>query len=211
MKKFIKKCLLFLMWIFSRVYPYKLSIFLRLIRDVLYTMWVANFIDEFGDKNNIGYPCYLYGIPKRISIGNNVSIGKQTVIEAICNYRGQELSSYIKIGNHCSIGEYNHITAVNNIIIGDGFLTGRRVLLSNNNHGNFTRDDLLVRPTEREITSKGDLIIEDNVWIGEGASILGHVRIGKGAIIAANSVVTKDVPPYAMVAGIPARVIKVCL
>ena len=58
------------------------------------------------------------------------------------------------------------------------------------------------------MTSKGPVIIGDNVWIGDKATILGGVTIGESVIIAANSVVTKDVPPYSVVAGIPAKVIK---
>ena len=196
------------MKIVAWLYPYSFSLRLRGIRNSLYTMWVSNFVYEFGCYNVIKYPCWFYGDRKRISIGDYVVIGKQTVIEPICRYYEQLLPSKIMIGDHCSIGEYNHITAVNNIIIGNGLLTGRRVLISNNNHGEFTMKDLKIRPDERKITSKGDLVIEDNVWIGEGASILGHVRIGEGAVIAANSVVTKDVPPYTMVAGVPARIIK---
>lgn len=59
-----------------------------------------------------------------------------------------------------------------------------------------------------EAISKGDIIIDDDVWIGYGSVILSGVHIGQGAIIAAGSVVTKDVPAYAIVAGIPAKVIK---
>ena len=58
------------------------------------------------------------------------------------------------------------------------------------------------------IYRKCPVVIEDNVWIGEKASIMPGVHIGKGAIIAANSVVTHDVPAYAVVAGTPAKVIK---
>lgn len=58
------------------------------------------------------------------------------------------------------------------------------------------------------MVSKGPVIIEDNVWIGDKATILANVTIGKGAVVAANSVVTKDVPAYSVVAGIPAKVIK---
>lgn len=56
--------------------------------------------------------------------------------------------------------------------------------------------------------SKGDIIIGDDVWIGYGALIMSGVNIGQGAVIAARSVVTKDVPPYAIVGGVPANVIK---
>ena len=58
------------------------------------------------------------------------------------------------------------------------------------------------------IYRKCPVVIEDNVWIGEKASIMPGVHIGKGAIIAANSVVTHDVPAYAVVAGVPAKIVK---
>ena len=61
----------------------------------------------------------------------------------------------------------------------------------------------------RPMYSKGPVVIEDNVWIGEMVCILPNVRIGKGSIIGANAVVTKDVPANALVGGNPARVIKI--
>ncbi len=60
----------------------------------------------------------------------------------------------------------------------------------------------------REGLSKGDIVVDDDVWIGSRAIILSGVHIGQGAVIGAGAVVTKDVPPYAIVGGIPARVIK---
>ena len=59
-----------------------------------------------------------------------------------------------------------------------------------------------------EGVAKGDIIVEDDVWIGLGATILSGVRIGQGAVIAAGAVVSKDVPPYAIVAGTPAKPLK---
>lgn len=59
-----------------------------------------------------------------------------------------------------------------------------------------------------EAITKGDIIIDDDVWIGQRATILSGVHIGQGAIIAAGAVVTKDVPPYAMSGGVPAKIIK---
>jgi len=61
---------------------------------------------------------------------------------------------------------------------------------------------------ELEALSKGDIIVEDDVWIGYRSIILSGVRIGQGAVVAAGSVVTKDIPPYAIVGGVPAKVIK---
>lgn len=61
---------------------------------------------------------------------------------------------------------------------------------------------------QAEAFSKGDIIVNDDVWIGYGATIMSGVHIGQGAVIAAGAVVAKDVPPYAVVGGVPAKVIK---
>ena len=78
---------------------------------------------------------------------------------------------------------------------------------SDNFHGNAKRDDLDSGVDKRVITSKGAVVIGDNVWIGRNACIMPNVTIGKGVIIGANSVVTHDIPPYSIVAGVPARII----
>ena len=64
------------------------------------------------------------------------------------------------------------------------------------------------RPLEREVYSKGPVIIEKNVWIGDKVTILPGVTVGQGAVIAANSVVSKDVPAFSVVGGIPAKLLK---
>lgn len=63
-------------------------------------------------------------------------------------------------------------------------------------------------PTGDKLPYKGDTVIEDDVWIGYEATVMPGVKIGSGAIIASKSVVTKDVPPYAVVGGNPAQVIR---
>lgn len=122
------------------------------------------------------------------------------------NYRsGNEINPKTRkliIGDCCNFGEYNHLTAFKSIKIGNGVLTGRWVTISDNSHGETSLEHLKIPPAKRLIYSKGEIIIEDNVWIGDKATILVGVKIGE------NSVVTKDIPPYSVVVGNPVRIIK---
>lgn len=86
------------------------------------------------------------------------------------------------------------------ITIGDRTLIGHQVVLATLNHG--------LLPERRNEFSPAPIVIGSDVWIGSHATILPGVTIGDGAIVAAGAVVTKDVPPRTVVAGVPARVIK---
>lgn len=66
----------------------------------------------------------------------------------------------------------------------------------------------MLKQVDAESFSKGDILVDDDVWIGYGATIMSGVHIGQGAVVAAGAVVTRDVPPYAVVGGVPAKVIK---
>lgn len=144
---------------------------------------------------------------KKILIGDKSHIGKGVILSAWEDYKGKVFDPKINIGKNVSLGEYNHVTAIDRIAIGNGVLTGRWVTITDNSHGNLI-DDIYERPSERDLFSKGPVMIGDNVWIGDKATILPNVCIGEGAIIGANSVVTKDVPPYCIVAGNPAKIIR---
>ncbi|SMG16793.1 acyltransferase [Fibrobacter sp. UWB13] len=114
----------------------------------------------------------------------------------------------LMIGAYCDFGAFNHITCTNKMTIGNNVLTGKWVTISDNNHGDSSMEMLKMHPLKRPIISKGPVVIEDDVWIGDKATILSGVHIGKGAIIAANAVVTKNVPAYSVAAGNPAKIIK---
>lgn len=167
----------------------------------LYTLVVKHFFADFGKSSYI-FPksMSLKGLD-RVSIGKHVSIGEQVQLTT------WEQGS-IRIDDGCTIRANCHITAVNQITIGKNLLTGTNVLITDNNHGLFVREQLDMHPTERPIVSRGPITIGDNVWIGNNACVMQGVTVGNGAVIAANSVVTHDVPAYTMVAGIPAKMIK---
>jgi acetyltransferase-like isoleucine patch superfamily enzyme len=102
------------------------------------------------------------------------------------------------------IGEFNVIRGQGGITIGDRVYTSPLVQITAVNH---VFDDPGRPFVEQGITAQG-IVIEDDVWIGAGAIITDGVRIGRGAVVAAGAVVTSDVPPHTVVAGVPARVIR---
>lgn len=172
-------------------------------------MWICNFIGKVGKHSLICYPCFLQGSgQKRIMIGNYTVIYGHCILGCWERYGEQMFSPTLTIGNHCNIGEYNHITACNKIVIGDGLLTGRYVYIGDNAHGSLSQEESLIPPVQRLLKSKGEVMIGNNVWIGDKVTVLGGVTIGDNVIIGANSVVTHDVPANSMVAGVPAKVVK---
>lgn len=162
---------------------------------------------HFGKDSLLGLHTVYRG-EKYISIGARCFIGSYSMLTAWDEYNGQAFSPRITIGDNCYIGSQTHITAINRIEIGNNVLTGTKVLITDNSHGKFSKEELTIAPTQRPLYSKGAVIIEDNVWIGEKATICPNVHIGTGAVIAANSVVTHDVPAFCMVAGAPAKIVK---
>lgn len=123
--------------------------------------------------------------------------------------RKHNYDTRILIGEHVFLNYRTCIWATEKIIIGNYVTVGPDVFISDNSHGrNDTLDELNMPPRERDHVSKGSIIIEDNVWIGAKACILGGVTIGKGSVIGAGSIVTKDIPPYSIAVGNPARVLK---
>ena len=180
----------------------------RAVKIFLYTGYYARQFKNIG-KGTIIKPSFRFicGL-QYISIGSNSVIGKEVELTAWDNYKGQKFKPEIIIGDGTSIQSYGHVTAINSICIGNGVRIGPNVLITDNAHGASVAELLDIAPNLRPLSSKGPVIIEDNVWIGTKASIMPGVRIGKGAIIAANSVVTHDIPPFCVAAGIPAKVIK---
>jgi acetyltransferase-like isoleucine patch superfamily enzyme len=146
--------------------------------------------------------------PQCISLAEGATIGEKSVISAWPNYGSSASDAGIDIGRNTSIGAYCHLTAVTQISIGNGVLTGMYVTISDNAHGASALDQLDTPPIDRPLVQKGPVEIGDNVWIGSKVTILSGVHIGKGAIIAANAVVVHDVPEGTVVAGIPATQIK---
>lgn len=176
----------------------------------LYTAVCRHRFAHWGKGSHIAWkPMKLAG-HKYITVGNKTFIAAGVQLTAWDSYNDGRYSPAITIGNGCVIREFAHISAVNSITIGDNLLTGTNVLITDNSHGQSTREHMSLPVKERPLYSKGPVTIGNNVWLGNNVCIMPGVTIGDGVIVGANSVVTHDVPAYSVVAGLPARIIKDC-
>lgn len=191
----------------GRLFPAKLDYAIYLLHRGVVTARNKSRFAYFGSHSLLAAGIRLLS-PQYIAIGDNSSVMRHCVLEA-CAEEGK--IPCLKIGNGVSLGEYTHVTCANYIEIGNGVLTGRFVLICDNGHGRSSINEVGIPPLARKIHSNGRVYIGDNVWIGDKATILANVTIGKGAIIAANAVVTNNVPAYAVVAGCPAKIIKMII
>ena len=141
-----------------------------------------------------------------MKIGESFSSLPGLRIECIDTYDDQHFSPKLIIGDGVSFNYYCHVGCINKIVIGNHVMVGSYVLITDHSHGELERTSVPV--AKRKLLSKGPVIIEDNVWIGEHACIMPGVTIGEGSIIGANAVVTHDVPPFSVAVGVPARVVK---
>lgn len=152
----------------------------------------------------------------RLSIGENsiiqgkcefsnsgkIQIGSNTTICRWSCFR--EYGGYIKIGNGCSINSFCHISGNGGITIGNNVRIATQCVLISANHIFANRDIPICQ--QGEIAEP--IVIEDDCWLGAGVKVLSGVRIGKGSVIGAGAVVTKDIAPYSVAVGVPARIIK---
>ena len=146
--------------------------------------------------------------PKYMKIGNDCYFGSDCRLEAWDRYLNDHFTPELVLGDDVRINSTCHIGCINKVVIGAQTLLGSHVVIIDHAHGRNTFDELNLHPSERNLFSKGEIIIGERCWLCENAVILPGVHIGDGAIIAANAVVTKDVPERCVVAGNPAKVVK---
>jgi acetyltransferase-like isoleucine patch superfamily enzyme len=132
----------------------------------------------------------------RVDFGRFVWIGDKTKIR--CHEGRVEIGEKTVIGQECTISAYQHVRIGQQCVIAD------RAMFIDFDHGVVEVE----RPIRQQGIYKRDVVVGSNVWIGYGACVLRGVSVGDNSIVGTNSVVTKDVPANAVVAGIPARIIR---
>jgi acetyltransferase-like isoleucine patch superfamily enzyme len=158
---------------------------------------------EMGPKCFIDDYVTIYAYPGaqgRVYLEENVHIYRWSIVELGEGEGCLEVGPNTYIQSGCILNAF-----VGNIIIGANCMIAARCALTPYQH-DFTDTDCPM--CEQPLTSRGDIVIEDDVWLGLNVCVMDGVTIGTGAIVGAGAVVTEDIPPYAIAGGVPARVIR---
>ncbi|QCK15917.1 CatB-related O-acetyltransferase [Mangrovivirga cuniculi] len=189
---------------------------MRLIAKIKYRI-INKLFFEFKRFNHInlekGYSIDQNAIIRKSEIKGKVNIAEGCKIIGGVKITGK---SPVNIGRYTSLNGPNMdiLASVNSVNIGSFCSIARNVSIQEFNHhfdrltSYYINTNILGGKVEDDIYSKGDIIIGNDVWIGTQSVILSGAKIGNGAIIAANSVVNGEIPPYAIAVGSPAKVIK---
>ena len=171
------------------------------ILTLIHTFWNRGRFGHWGVRSRLGSPSKLVH-PRLITVGNNVHLGAYSWLNASDDRK--DGMPTLQIGDGTYIGRFSQINAWREVVIGRNVLIGDRVFISDADH--------CFRDTSLPIIHQGDAFVgpvylEDGCWIGIGAVILPGVIIGKNSVVAANAVVTQNVPEFSIVAGAPAKII----
>ena len=166
-----------------------------------YTIVVGNQFASCGRRSRIGRGARIVGA-QFVHIGSGVTIGGQAWMNAKDD-RGDGAPT-LRIGDGTYIGRFVQINAWRNVVIGNNVLIADRVFISDADH-NYADTNTPIRLQGDSF--RGAVILREGCWIGIGAVILPGVTIGRNSVVAANAVVTTDVPDRVVVGGVPAKVI----
>lgn len=181
-----------------------LQLWCRWKRAQLYTKLLKSDFGSIGKGSWIAYPLLSFN-PKGIYLGKNVGIFQDCWLDCIKEYAGKKYEPRLEIGDGTSIGSNAHFIACSQIKIGKDVVIAQRVYITDNLHGySDIHSGIMAQP----LVNPGPVIIEDEVWLGEGVCVLPNVTIGKHSVIGSNAVVTGNIPPYSVAVGVPAKVIR---
>jgi serine acetyltransferase len=165
----------------------------------------ADKFGTFGARSYFSYPPGALFGQQSIHVGEDTLIGAGTSLNV--GYSPQETdlpARGLVIGNDCVIGAMATITAHASIVIGDGVWFGRDVFISDASHGYQDPDT----PIGLQLGAKQPVSIGSGSWLGHGAIILPGATIGRNVVVGAGSVVRGVIPDHAVIAGVPARVVR---
>jgi len=169
-----------------------------LIGHKLRVFYLKRRLKQVGDRPQIGVGVQFIG-PRNIVIGDDFSCWSNCTIAA-CD------DGILEIGNSVKLNRQVYLNACvgGRIVLGNDVLVGPNVVLRASDHIIENSDKLI----SQQGSAGGEIIIEDDVWLASNVVVVSGVRVGKGSVAAAGAVVTRDVQPYTVVGGVPAKFLK---
>lgn len=150
-------------------------------------------------------PPYTIVSADRIFIGRDTTIGPNALLSVVSKHVGHTYTPTLRIGDGCSIGQNFVVGCIDEITIGDRVLISSNAFIGDTIHG---YGDITRAVIDQPLEKRGPVHIHDGAFIGINAVVLPGVTVGKNAVVGAGSVVTRDVPPFTVVAGNPARILR---
>lgn len=184
--------------------------FFRRALSRLYTAWVSRTYPFASKGCHLSFHCTCQLSRRRapvISLGSSIILHRRVWLNIAGAFQGRTEPA-ILIGDNCSLGNDTIISARNSIRLERAVLIAQSVLIMDHGH---CYEDISLPIIAQNITEGGRIVIGEGCWIGHGAAIIcnqGILEVGRHCVIGANAVVTRSVPPYSIVAGNPARVVK---
>ncbi len=198
----IKGCISVLIFVLASLAVCKTSYGKTILLFVRGFCWKTK-LKKVGKRLKVGEKVQFFH-PDKVTIGDKCDIAQNAVFAPLASCNGQKYASTIKIGNGVHIGAFDRIASMQDVTIEDDVLFAAFVHITDHSH---EYRDVSLPVTIQGVFSKGPVRICRGAWLAFGCHILSGVTVGENSVVAANSVVTKDVPPYTVVAGNPARII----
>jgi acetyltransferase-like isoleucine patch superfamily enzyme len=174
----------------------------RRLRDGVFSRLARGGFRSFGSKSHLSLPVTLHR-PDLIAVGAGVYFGPGCWLQALP--RDDDRRALVEVGDRCSFAGYDVLSAAHRIVVEPAVLFARNVYVSDHVHA-FADPS---RPIQDQGLAKvAEVVIEEGAWLGQNVVVCPGVRIGRGAVVGAGSVVNQDVPARTLAVGAPARVVK---
>lgn len=193
--------------IVSFLYPIKIFEFLSIFHRWMLTAKLKRKFKSCDGRVRFFTPITITG-EKHMTLKGDLTACSGLILQCFEEYVGEKFHPELIIGHNAYFGANCHVGCIERIEIGDNFLAGDHVYITDHGHGHGTLVEASIPPANRTLVTKGSVIIGDNVWLGENVVILPGVTIGNNVTVGANAVVTKDFPDNCIVAGVPAQIIR---
>lgn len=175
----------------------------------LYSAYIRHQFRQCGDLKLGSTQLHLFGL-RYMEFGDQVEMHFNARVQCIDYFQptDQHFKPRLILHDHVVVQAMCHIGCIDRVEIGEWSTMGARCYITDHTHGGTSREELLLPPRKRPLVSRGPVKIGKYVHLGEGVCVMSGVTIGDYSVVGAGAVVTRDIPPFSIAVGSPAKVIK---